>query len=93
LCPPYYHIYLEGLGDVWDVGLFDPKGKPIQYEQFATKNGKVLSFRPDKSHYLDGQIGDYLLAFEMGPAGKVNNEYRVNTRVDRSDRPYQPPRK
>ena len=90
LCPPFYHMFLDGLDDVWTVGLFDAKGKPVPHQQFKTPTGIVISFRPSKEHYIEGQIGDYLLVFEMGPKGKLGVKYKVRTRLERSDRPYEP---
>lgn len=90
LCPPWYHVFLDGLGDVWNTGLFDTRGKVVPHQQFKTPTGIVLSFRPSAEDYIEGQIGSYFLAFEMGPKGKLGVKYRVRTRVERSDRPYQP---
>lgn len=90
LCPPFYHVFFDGLDDVWNVGLFDAKGDPVPHQQFKTPTGVVISFRPSKEDYIEGQIGDYLFAFEMGPEGKLGIEYKVKVRLDRSDRPYKP---
>ncbi|HXZ92131.1 MAG TPA: hypothetical protein VEG36_04545, partial [Burkholderiales bacterium] len=46
LCPPYYHIHLDGLKDVWRVGIFDESGNAVPHRQFKTRTGLVLSFRP-----------------------------------------------
>jgi hypothetical protein len=88
LCPPYYHVFFDGLDDVWDVGLFDAKGNLVPHQQFKTPTGIVMSFRPGKEDYIEGQIGDYFLAFKMGPEGKPEVEYKVKVRVERSEQPY-----
>ena len=88
LCPPYYHLYFSGLADVWTVDLVDREGKPVPHDRFKTKDGIVLSFRPDKPHFIDGLVGDYLLVFHMRAKGKPGVEYTIGTRLERSDRPY-----
>ncbi|MBI4241090.1 MAG: hypothetical protein HY613_05180, partial [Candidatus Rokubacteria bacterium] len=90
LCPPFYHIFFDGLDDVWTVGLFDAKGKPVQHQQFKTPTGIVISFRPSEEQYIETLIGDYFLAFEMGPKGKLAVKYKVKTRLKVSERPYEP---
>lgn len=91
LCvPPYYHIFFDGLDDVWDIGLFEGQGKLVPYQQFKTPSGIVISFQPDKKGYLDGQIGNYFFAFEMSPRGKLGFEYKIKTHLEISDSPYQP---
>jgi hypothetical protein len=88
LCPPYFNITLDGLDDVWNVSLADREGNPVAFGRFQTKDGVVLSFRPDKEHYIDGQIGDYMLVFQMGPKGKPGVEYRIRSRVEKSEKPF-----
>jgi hypothetical protein len=90
-CPPFYQLHLSGLKDAWRVGLFDSDGKPVEYRQFKTRTGVVVSFRPTKDKFVDGRIGSYLLAFEMEPKGKIGTNYQVKTRLVRSDRHYEPP--
>jgi hypothetical protein len=92
ICPPVYSIFLEGLGDVWRVGLFDTTGKPTEHQRTAIRNGVVLSFQPSKENYIEGQIGDYMLVFEMGPKGKPGVRYNVRTRLETGDRSYEPPK-
>lgn len=89
-CLPYYHVSFEGLDDVWDVGLFDSQGKSVPHQQVKTPMGIVLSFRADPKEYLDGQIGNYFFAFEMGPRGKLGQVYKVKTRLEKSASPYRP---
>ena len=91
LCPPFYNIYLDGLKQAWDVGLYDAKGRPVEHKQFNTRAGLVISFRPSRENYLEGRIGNYLLGFEMSSKGTPGTEYKVKTRVQRSDRPFEPP--
>jgi len=88
LCPPFYHLFLEGLDPAWNVGLFDGSGARVPYEETRTPTGIVLSFQPSPELYLDGKIGDYVLGFELGPQGKVGVRYDVRTRLESSDRPY-----
>jgi hypothetical protein len=90
LCPPWYNFFIDGLDDVWKVGLFDPKGDPAPYYQFQTQSGIVISFRPSEENFIDGQIGNYFFGFEMGPNGLPGKEYSVQMRVERSDKPYRP---
>lgn len=90
LCLPYYNVFFDGLDKVWDVGLFDGQGKPVPYQQFKTPSGIVISFQPDQKGNLDGQIDNYFFAFEISPRGKLGLEYKVKTRLERSDSPYQP---
>ncbi len=93
LCPQYYHLHLDGLKNAWRVGLLDSNGNPVPHRQFATRRGIVVSFRPDKSAYIDGRIGNYLLAFEMGTNGTVGAEYRIKTRLTHGAQPYAPKKK
>jgi hypothetical protein len=90
MCPPYFHIYLDGMKGAWRVGLLDATGQPVEHKQFLTRKGLVVSFRPDQDKYVAGQIGNYQLAFEMNPIGKTGSEYKVKTRLVRSDRHFAP---
>jgi hypothetical protein len=85
LCPPYYHFFLEGLDDNWNVGIFDLYGDPAPFERIATGDGLVLSFRPRKDLYIDGQVGDYFLAFQPGEKGKPGVPLKVKMRLKVSD--------
>jgi alpha-tubulin suppressor-like RCC1 family protein len=89
-CPPVYSIVLEGLGDVWRVGLFNGNGDPVQHSRTPIRNGVVISFQPSKESYIEGLIGDYLLGFQMGPKGKVGADYNIKTRLIVGDNPYDP---
>ena len=88
LCPPYYHMFLDGLEDIWKVKLIDAEGNPAPFEQFKTHTGIVLSFRPSKENYIEGQIGNYALAFEIGPRGKLGAEYKIKTRLETGNKHY-----
>jgi hypothetical protein len=90
LCPPYYHLFLEGLDDTWNVGIFDLYGDPAEFERFETTNGVVLSFRPRKDLYIDGQVGDYFLGFQLGENGKPGVPLKVKTRLKVGDRHFTP---
>ncbi len=88
LCPPYYHIYLDGLEDHWHVTLIDDQYNVVPHELSRTTTGMVLSFRPSKEKFIDGQVGLYSLAFEMGAKGKVGRDYPVKTRLETGDYPW-----
>jgi hypothetical protein len=88
--PSFYHVFIDGLRDGWNVGLFDVEGNPVEYDEFKTATGIVLSWRPIARDYVEGRIGDYLIAFELGLKGKPGTEYRVRMRIEQSDRPYAP---
>jgi hypothetical protein len=90
LCPPFYNISLDGLDPVWQVGVFDPKGEQASFTQAKTGTSTVLSFRPTKENFIDGQIGDYFLVFQMGPEGKLGQKYEVKTSLKVSDQPFSP---
>ncbi|HXZ91919.1 MAG TPA: hypothetical protein VEG36_03480, partial [Burkholderiales bacterium] len=87
---PYYHIHLDGLKDVWRVGIFDESGNAVPHRQFKTRTGLVLSFRPGSAEFVAGSIGNYQLAFEMGSKGTVGTVYPVKARLVRSSKPYKP---
>ena len=89
-CPPYYHLHLEGLKGAWRVGLLDSDGLPVAHKQFKARSGLVVSFQPTKGKFVQGRIGSYLLAFQMGSKGEVGTEYRVKARLTRSDKHYEP---
>jgi alpha-tubulin suppressor-like RCC1 family protein len=81
MCPPQYSLTLEGLGDAWSVGLFDTKGRPVPHNRTGIKDGVAITFQPSKENYIDGQIGDYLLGFQMGPKGKTGVQYNVRAQL------------
>ncbi len=90
LCPPFYHIFLEGLTEGWEVDLVDAFGERVDVEQFKSGSGVVLSFRPQKELFIDGQIGDYFLAFRLGKEGKPGREIKVKSKVKMSDKAFAP---
>jgi hypothetical protein len=90
MCPPYYHLHLDGLRGAWRVGLLDSHGMPVAHRQFKSRTGIVVSFHPSKREFVDGRIGSYMLAFEMGSKGRVGAEYRVKARLTRGKRHYEP---
>ncbi len=90
MCPPYYHIHLDGLGDDWDVGLLDADGQELEHELHRTRDGTVVSFRPSKERFIAGSIGSYLLAFEMRDRARVGAEYNVRAQLTVGDRHYAP---
>lgn len=88
LCPPFYHLFLEDFDPrVWEVGLYTAKGDPAPFELFRTQTGVVLSFRPSKELFREGQIGDYELAFALRRGAKLGR-YEIRTRLEVSDKPY-----
>lgn len=88
LCPPYYYIFLDDFDlENWEVGIFTAKGGLAPHEVFDTGKGAVLSFRPSKELFIEGKIGDYLLAFKLKPNGKPDR-YKIATRLEVSDSPY-----
>jgi hypothetical protein len=90
LCPPFYNIFFDDIDPAWSVRLFDPKGRPVAARQIKTPTGIVMSFRPDKQYFKEGQIGDYSLVYTMGRGGKVGTEYPIKTRLEVGDKPYKP---
>lgn len=91
MCPPYYHLKLDGLDKAWSVSLIDADGNPAQHDVFRSGDGAVISFRPSKERFLDGRIGTYSLAFEMGPDGRAGVEHSVKTELAVAEAPYRPP--
>ena len=81
-------FFLEGLDENWNVGIFDLYGDPAPFERIATGDGLVLSFRPRKDLYIDGQVGDYFLAFQLGEKGKPGVPLKVKMRLKVSDKHF-----
>ena len=63
--------------------------QPVNYELNETKDGVVLSFRPDPKRFKEGSIGDYQLVFDASSRVKPDTKYRVGTRLEVSDYRYQ----
>jgi hypothetical protein len=89
LCPPFYHLFLEGLDPAWEVGLLDRDGKKVSVNEVQIENGVVLSFRPSQEHFIEGQIGDYFLLFRMSDRGSPGKKYTVRTSVRVGDKPFE----
>jgi hypothetical protein len=89
LCPPFYHLFLEGLDPAWEVGLLDRDGKKVAVTEVQIENGVVLSFRPSQEHFIEGQIGDYFLLFRMSDRGSPGKKYTVRTSVRVGDKPFE----
>ncbi len=87
LCPPWYHIFVDEIRDIWDVTLLDVNGEVVKHEKIRTERGVILSFRPDEALYIDGQIGDYVLGFRMSKEGKPGQAYKIPSRVKTSNEP------
>jgi hypothetical protein len=93
LCPPYYHIALQGMGEAWRVGLFDAEGMPVPHDLIETPKGPVISFRPSKEAFINGQIGNYMLAFQLTRKGRPGRPYDIKVQLDVADHPYGRPAK
>lgn len=88
LCPPWHHIFLDEFDPrVWDVDLYNEKGDLVEQVIRRTKTGIVLSFRPSKMLYREGEIGDYFLGFAAKDGVKLGTEYRIKSRLEVSDFP------
>lgn len=88
LCPPWYEMRFEGFGpEEWEISLLDAEGLPVRIEQSVEGRSQLVRFRPSRRHYLDGQIGDYVLVFTLGPKGIPGKAYDLRTTVKRLDRP------
>lgn len=90
LCPPFYHLFLEGIEDGWTVNLVRPNGQQAAFQSFKTESGLVLSFRPSQDLFKEGSIGDYYLTFRLRPTGKTGVNYRIKTRLKLSDAHFVP---
>lgn len=89
LCPPWYHIYLDGADPrLWQVELMTSRGDPVAYTVHPTDRGVVVSFRPDRTLFKEKSIGDYVLAFESARVAKgAKIEFR--TRLETSAFPFE----
>jgi hypothetical protein len=88
LCPPYYHIFIEDLDpEVWTVQLFGRNGEIVKHRVNQHENGIVLSFRPRRDNFREGEIGDYAIGFQS--IGRVTGGRHVfPTRLEVSDFPF-----
>ena len=68
--------------DAWEIGLFDAASQPVPFQLRREKDTQVMSFRPDEKAFVDGRIGDYVLAFKLGPGGKPGVLYDVGIQID-----------
>jgi hypothetical protein len=88
LCPPYYHIYFEGIDPMrWKIGLYSKNGEPAPHQVHEFDNGLVLSFRPSKKLYREKEIGDYYLGIESIQPVSIGR-HSIRTRLEVSDYPY-----
>lgn len=87
LCPPYHHIFLEGLDPAeWDVGLYDSAGQSVKRRITPIPGGMAISFRPEKARFREKDIGDYRLGFAT--KGQIaKRRFAVKTRLEVSDYP------
>ncbi|KAB2966091.1 MAG: hypothetical protein F9K16_00290 [Thermoanaerobaculia bacterium] len=87
LCPPFYEMRFHGLDpEVWQVELVDAEGEPVRFDSRWDGETRVLTFRPDRKRFIDGQIGDYVLVFTLGPKGIPGKAYEIRTDVKRLDK-------
>jgi hypothetical protein len=87
LCPPWYHIYLDGVDPrVWQVNVFTTQGDPLKQAKQRTTKGMVISFRPSRRLFKEGEIGDYVLTFESDKV-KLGQSYAFGTRLETSEYP------
>lgn len=77
LCPPWYRITLDGLGDDWRVELVGPGGRPFAHEVSRTATGVAVTFRPDADNFHPGRIGDYALVFRPVTDAALGREREV----------------
>lgn len=90
LCPPYYNLFFDKVDlKKWDVTLMTLGGDIPKHEVFATKDGVVLSFRPDRSLYEAGKIGNYQVVFSLREGHKGEN-IEIPARLEISDRIFSP---
>jgi hypothetical protein len=87
LCPPLYTITLDNVRD-WHIHLIDSKGEKVPFKLERTALGAArLSFQPDKTRYVEGEIGQYIIAFELGDQGKVGQRYKVTMQLETNGKP------
>jgi len=83
LCPPYYEMSFEGFDpEEWTVALIDADGEMVPVDYRYEDRRHVLGFRPEKRRFIDGQIGDYVLVFTLGPKGVPGKPYEIRTSVE-----------
>jgi hypothetical protein len=88
LCPPWYHIYLDGADPrIWQVEVLTNAGDPVPHSVRPTDRGVVVSFRPSRGLFKKGSIGDYVLAFESGHV-KKGAKVTFRTRLETSSFPF-----
>jgi hypothetical protein len=88
LCPPWYEMHFQGLDNSWSLGLFGSKGESIPHKTVKTENDVVLSFRPSRSRFKSGSIGNYFLTFRLRSAGKTDKAYKIKTSLRLGDKPF-----
>jgi hypothetical protein len=92
LCPPFYHLFLDGMDGAWELSLISPKGSPAPVYRTIRRppTGLVVSFRPSSEGFEEGKIGSYALAFRLKPEGRTGHRYRVKASLRTGDRHYRP---
>jgi len=87
LCPPWYHITLDGIDpEIWEVGLYTNGGDDVPHVVRRTNSGFVLSFRPAEKGFRPKEIGDLVLTFEATKV-KAGQAFTVKTRLETNSRP------
>ena len=69
------------------MSVLDREGREAKMTRTRLQESTVLSFRPDKEQFIDGQIGDYTLALRMNRNGKPGVPYKIRTTLKVGDRP------
>ncbi len=84
LCPPPYEMRFEGFTpDEWEISIIDVDGYPVDFDHHWDGRSHTVRFQPDKRLFREGQIGDYVLVFTLGPEGVPGKRYEVKTEVER----------
>jgi photosystem II stability/assembly factor-like uncharacterized protein len=84
LCPPWYRFVIDNFDrKQWLAGIVTSTGEPVDYEVLPSRNGVIVSFRPDPSKFVERKIGDYqlVLAHRAGPTppGRMKFPVRLET--------------
>jgi hypothetical protein len=90
-CPPFYHMYFYGMDpELWQLGLVNAKGLPVDAEVVPLRDGLVVSFRPPKKDFVEGSIADYSLLMYMSKETGRKGRYSFRAALKVSDGPEIP---
>ena len=70
----------------------DAKWNHIPHTISRRGKSTVMTVRPDKAEFKDGEIADYQLVFKAGPTIKVGAKYSIRARLEVSDKPLPAPK-